>query len=326
MQLVLNKYGISLTMEDGMFKVSHPEGTRKIPVNEVKSILMQRSGLISSDAVFTAINNEISIAFINKMGHPVGKVWSHKYGSISTIRKNQVLFSQSADGLRWAISQVLAKMENQAALIMMLGKPDDINENMRSSAIKKIEKRVLQIKSLDNLDHAAVKQSIRGWEGSCSKEYFNCINAHIPEQYRFKQRSQHPAFDMFNSMLNYSYGMLYNKIESALVLAGIDPYTGIMHRDEYNKPVLVYDIIERFRVWADFVVIDLCIQQVIFREFFIIEGQVFFLNTSGKQLLIQSLNDYLDEVVSMNGITRSRNEHINIFTRELASSLKKIKN
>jgi CRISPR-associated protein Cas1 len=27
-----------------------------------------------------------------------------------------------------------------------------------------------------------------------------------------------------------------------------DPYVGVMHRDEYNRPVLAYDVIEKFRV------------------------------------------------------------------------------
>ncbi len=325
MQLVLDKYGISLGLEDGMFKVQHKEGSRKIPVGKIKSIFLQRSASITTDAIFEAIENEIDITLINKFGMPIGKVWSHKYGSISTIRKNQVHFAGSSQGAQWVIQQLIKKLENQTALIIALGKPDDIHENLRNITMKKIEKYIDKLNDLKPAAISEVEKTLRGWEGTCSRAYFHCVNAHLPEQYQYAQRSQHPALDMFNAMLNYTYGILYSKIEAALVTAGIDPYTGIMHRDEYNKPVLVYDAIEGFRVWADFVIIDLCMQQVIFQEFFDREGQVFLLNTSGKKIVIQSFNDYMEEIITIKGMARSRNEHINLFAKGLASSLKKLK-
>jgi CRISPR-associated protein Cas1 len=61
--------------------------------------------------------------------------------------------------------------------------------------------------------------------------------------------------------------MLYGHCESALIHAGLDPFIGIMHRDEYNRPVLVYDFIEQFRHWADYVVCHLCLQEVVCEEF-----------------------------------------------------------
>lgn len=325
MQLVLDKYGISLGLEDGMFKVQHKEGSRKIPVGKIKSIFLQRSASITTDAIFEAIENEIDITLINKFGMPVGKVWSHKFGSISTIRKNQVHFAESAQGARWVIEQLQKKLENQTAMIIALGKPDDIHEKLRTQTIKNIEKHIDKMNELNPSTISEVEKTLRGWEGTCSRAYFHCINAHLPGQYKFSQRSQHPALDMFNAMLNYTYGILYSKIEAALVTAGIDPYAGIMHRDEYNKPVLVYDTIEGFRVWADFVVIDLCMQQVIFLEFFDREGQVFLLNTSGKKILIQSFNDYMEEIITVKGLARSRNEHINVFAKSLATKLKQLK-
>ncbi len=90
----------------------------------------------------------------------------------------------------------------------------------------------------------------------------------LPEQYRFKERSKHPAKDAFNALLNYGYGILYGKIEGSLIKAGIDPYVGVFHRENYNRPVLVFDIIELFRSWIDYVVVDLCYQQVVTDDWF----------------------------------------------------------
>jgi CRISPR-associated protein Cas1 len=123
-------------------------------------------------------------------------------------------------------------------------------------------------------------------------------------------------------MLNYAYGMLYGMCESALLKVGIDPHIGIMHRDEYNRPVLVYDFIEQFRHWADYVVCHLCVQEVVDTDFFEVENQQFWLNQTGKRILIQSLNDYLNEVVVMEGLSRSRLNHIEFIAQKTATFLK----
>jgi len=69
----------------------------------------------------------------------------------------------------------------------------------------------------------------------------------IPEKYAFEARSRNPAKDPFNCMLNYSYGILY--------IAGLDPYIGIMHTDNYNKKALVYDMVEMYRGYMDEIVL-----------------------------------------------------------------------
>jgi CRISPR-associated protein Cas1 len=119
--------------------------------------------------------------------------------------------------------------------------------------------------------------------------------------------------------------MLYNHVERGLIKAGIDPYVGIMHRNEYNRPVLVYDMIEQYRVWADFVVINLCMQKVMFPDFFDVENNVWLLNENGKRILIQSINDYMNEIVERNGKQRSRITHIELDAQNFASKLKKWK-
>ena len=138
---------------------------------------------------------------------------------------------------------------------------------------------------------------------------------------KFEGRSQHPALDAFNCLLNYGYGILYGKIEGALIKAGIDPYVGVFHRDDYNRPVLVFDIIEIYRVWIDYVVINLANQHIINEDFFSIkEDGSYWLEALGKRILIQSVNDYFDEVVKIGALERSRANHINIYAQKLATT------
>lgn len=324
MQLVLNKYGISLSVKDGLFRVKHDDKEQKIPIEKIQSIILHRAAQITSDVFFEAIDHEIDILFFNKIGKPQGRIWSHKYGSISTIRKNQVRFAQGSAGAKWIKELITNKVGNQVALLLTVGKPDGTTEREIRKAIDKLQGYLEKIKMLkiENIQDVAPK--LRGWEGNCSRLYFRCISNNLPEQYRFEERSQHPAFDMFNALLNYAYGILYSKIEGVMIMAGIDPYVGVMHRDEYNRPVLVFDAIENFRVWADFVVVNLCMQQIIFKEFFEIENSVYYLNGQGKRILIQSFNDYFDEVTGLKGVQRSRNQHLVIFAQKLATKIKSL--
>ena len=60
-------------------------------------------------------------------------------------------------------------------------------------------------------------------------------------------------------------------------------------------------MIELYRVWVDYVVYSLVIQKVITDDYYSIgEDGSFWLEGLGKRILIQSLNDYLDEVVTIN--------------------------
>lgn len=189
-------------------------------------------------------------------------------------------------------------------------------------AISKIESYIRKIEKTEILIPSENFASFRGYEGMMSKVYFQLMSELIPSQYAFPKRSQHPALDAFNCLLNYAYGMLYGLCESAMLKVGIDPYIGIMHRDEYNRPVFVYDFIELFRYWADYVVAHLCLQEVISDDFFVVEKKQYYLNDIGKRILVQSFNDYLGEIITLNGIQRTRSYHIEFQAQKVASLFK----
>ena len=90
-----------------------------------------------------------------------------------------------------------------------------------------------------------------GLEGMPGGPTSRCLGRLVPEAYRFEGRSRQPAQDGFNAMLNYGYGVLYSLVDSACICAGLDPFLGFLHTDNYNKPSLVFDLIEPFRILAE---------------------------------------------------------------------------
>ncbi len=323
MELILNTFGTSLNRDNECFVISQNNEKQRIPVKGIKSIQISRGAQITSDAVMLAIENEIEIMFMDRSGQPMGRIWSPKYGSISTIRKGQLNFTLSKSALEWIKEVISQKIENQQALLLMLHTEDDAKDRVRTKAIARLEDYRTKIKVLEGDVVPDVASQLRGWEGISSKIYFDAMNMFLPENYRFDNRSQHPAMDIVNAFLNYGYGILYARIEGALIKAGIDPYIGVLHRDNYNRPVLVYDVIELYRVWVDYVVYSIIIQNVVTDEYYSIrEDGSYWLETLGRRVLIQSLNDYLEEIIQIGATSRTRLTQIQLYTQNLAQKFK----
>lgn len=324
MELVLNTFGTSLNRDNEGFVVTHKDGRQRIPVAGIKSIQISRGAQITSDAVMLAIEHEIEVLFMDKSGMPIGRIWSPRYGSVSTIRKGQLNFTFSNDALQWIKEIIRRKIENQQALLLMMRTDNVAINRKREKNIARLEDYRTKITSLNGEIVSDVAAQLRGWEGVASKIYFETLNDLIPEEYRFEMRTQHPAMDVVNAFLNYGYGVLYGKIEGALIKAGIDPYIGILHRDDYNRPVLVYDVIELYRIWVDYVVYSLVVQQVVTDEYCSVrEDGSYWLESLGRRVLIQSLNDYLDEIITVKGVNRSRLTQIQLYAQDLAQLFKK---
>lgn len=322
MQLILNKKGARLKVKDGLFVVRSDDDEQLIPPGKVRSIVMQPATSLSHEAVRLAITQEAEIFFVDETGFPFARLWSPRFGSISTIRKNQVQFARSAAGLEWVREILLRKLENQTVILSLLQPESPVLLPALQEAISQIEGYREKIFRLEAQSPGEAAPSLRGLEGNSGRIYFQTLSACLPEAYQFAKRSRRPAEDMFNALLNYAYGMLYGMVEGALIKAGLDPYLGVFHRDEYNRPVLAFDFIEPFRIWAEYVVVRLCMEQAIFVEYFDREQGGYWLNPDGKRLLIHAMNDYLGEVVDLRGLSRSRQVHIELEAQALAQVLK----
>ena len=323
MELILNTFGVSLNRDNDGFVITNKDGRQRIPAVGISSIQISKGAQITSDAVMLAIEKEIEVLFMDNLGNPMGRIWSPKYGSISTIRKGQIDFTFSKSALEWIKKVIAKKISNQQALLQMMQCADDETETKRKKAVNRLEDYRAKVLALEGEIVNDVAPTLRGWEGVASKIYFEAVQMFLPEEYRFKERTQRPALDVANALLNYGYGILYGKIEGALIKAGIDPYVGVLHRDDYNRPVLVYDVIEIYRVWVDYVVWNLLCQKVVSDEFFSTkdDGSVW-LEQLGRRILIQSLNDYMDEVITANGLQRSRVTQIMLYAQDLAQKFK----
>ena len=87
-----------------------------------------------------------------------------------------------------------------------------------------------------------IRERLLSIEGRAAQRYWSSIKDIIPAELAWPGRQTRGAKDLFNSLLNYGYGVLYAQVEQAILLAGLDPYAGFLHADRPGKPSLVLDL------------------------------------------------------------------------------------
>ena len=257
MKLVINSEGIYLTKVGECFCVKKDRQKQEIAAKKVEQIIITTAAAISTDAIELAVENNIDIVFLKKYGAPFGRVWHSKMGSISTIRKKQLDLDSNNMGTTLVKEFLCQKMNNQVDFLnsLAMNRRDDRKNDIKET-ISKIKELVKKVENIDdNINN--VRNSLQGYEGTASRLYFSKLSELMPEKFKFAGRSKNPAKDEFNCMLNYGYGIMYSNVERACILAGLDPFIGIMHVDNYNRQSFVFDLIEMYRIYIDQIVFKL---------------------------------------------------------------------
>lgn len=330
MQVYLDSYGAYLGVQNGMFWVKplHHAG-RALPIRQVNAIFLTRGVRMSTDAMLLALENSIPVLLIDAIGHPLGQLWSGQFGSIATIRRQQALFAYRAEGWQWIRDVLVFKIRRQKALLESLSELPHEDDLYRRRWRRTLPVLHFIIRNLENWAYDEQPEpaaTFRGWEGTATRQYFGCISAALPLAQRFKGRSQRPATDPFNCVLNYLYGMLYAMVELSLMKAGIDPYLGVLHVDRHAQPTMVFDYIEQYRHWADEVAVRLFREEQFPAETFLMrEDGGYWLEAPGKHIVIEAMMQHLEEPVERSNRRYKRLTLMDLDAQSLASLLKQLK-
>jgi CRISPR-associated protein Cas1 len=296
MQLVINTFGASLRKQGERFLIQAGEKKLAVSAHKVQSILITTGAHLSTDAIALASANNIDLVFLDRHGDPYARVWQTKMGSTAAIRRRQIESAEGPEGLGFVRQWVQAKLRHQLEFLdeLRLRRPEA--DGLFQAPLTTIRNCLAQVERLEG-DVEQRRCTLMGLEGSAGRAYFGCIGQLVPEAYRFEGRSRSPAKDGFNSMLNYAYGVLYSLVEKACICAGLDPFVGFLHTDNYGKKSLVFDMIEPFRIWGDRAALlpftGRRVQKEYFKE---VPGGVS-LSKEGRAFFLTYLNERLDKAV-----------------------------
>lgn len=303
-----------------MFEIFSKGERRTISSNKVSSILIFPGTLISSDAVELALQYNIDIYFLDKYGNPVGKFWHARMGSTVRIRRAQLQLATSEAGFQFGLRWVKAKFENQIKFLLQMRERRTRLSADITEAVNTIKANLDQLAQL----HGTItekRQNVLGIEGSAGKAYWDIFAKFVPELFAFNGRSRQPAKDEFNAILNYGYAVLYGTVERAVIVAGLDPYIGFIHTDNYNKVSLVYDVIEKYRIWVEEAILELFVKKAIRKSMFEHLANGFALNQEGKSVFLPALNEYLDSAIHYRQKNTRRRDIIQLDLHRFAQEL-----
>lgn len=320
MQIILSTFGSSISRKGSMFEIFSKGERHTISSNKISSILIFPGTNISSDAVELALQYNIDIYFLDKYGNPIGKFWHARMGSTVRIRRAQLQLATSEAGLQLGLRWVKAKFENQIKFLLQMRERRTRLSADITDAINTIKVSLDQLAQLQGTI-AEKRQNVLGIEGSAGKAYWEIFAKFVPEHFAFNGRSRQPAKDEFNAILNYGYAVLYGTVERAVIVAGLDPYIGFIHTDNYNKVSLVYDVIEKYRIWVEEAILDLFVKKAIRKNMFEPLANGFALNQEGKSVFLPALNEYLDSAIHYRQKNTRRRDIIQLDLHRFAQEL-----
>lgn len=252
-QIILDQFGQFLGKHSERLRVK-VEGKiiEEVPLIHLDSILVTSRGVtISSDVVEICAERGIDILFISGKGEVYGRLSGP--GLIGTVktRREQLLCIGDIRGVVLGKAFALGKIQNQRSTIKYFARYRKVIDqnlyNLMEEATEKLESLVQSLMDLKGDIIEEIRESLLNKEGRSASIYWETMKNMIKGDVDWEGREGRGAKDPLNSALNYGYGILYGQVEKAVILAGLDPFAGLVHTDRSGKPSLVLDLIEEFR-------------------------------------------------------------------------------
>ncbi len=250
------------------------------PIHKTKRIIIEGNRFsLSGFLISRCAKQKIFIDFIDSKHNPYASI-SFYNASVSQMIHKQALTLNTSQHLNLAKSFIYGKLKNQRNYLKYLNKYHKaINEEIR-----KLQNLIAKVKPADNVD------SLLGLEGASSSIYWTALSKISGIDFKRVTRG---AKDEINSSLNYSYAILYGKVQEALIRAGLCLHISFLHAINGNKPTLVFDLIEEFRTF----VVDRTIFSMVNKKEKISLNSNGFLATESRKNIAKNIHERLGSYV-----------------------------
>ena len=222
------------------------------PFSKIRQITVAATGVsLSSDVIRSCVDSHVPIIFINHYGKPVAMIQSPEF-SMGGLALLQLKMYETDKALKLAARVLNGKCRNQMNLIKFYtrhrSKTDPV---FHEQVVRSLEKMKNSLEEMHGAEQEETFEKSRGKlflnEARISGYYWNIIKILLPPELGFTKREKKGAGDVVNNMLNYGYGILYQRVWNAVVMADMSPNISFLHAIQKRKPTLIYDLIEEFR-------------------------------------------------------------------------------
>lgn len=214
----------SLSCRDGQLTCRTAEGEKKLPLEDVASIIITSfSAQIHSNLFLEAAKHGVALIICESF-KPVSLVLPANRSTDTLLSRAQLDLDEKKRARLWQLT-VDAKCRNQSVLARHLA-PEDV--------------------ALPALESEAGSRKPHK-EALCAKLFWQVFGRAMGEADFSRERSQ-PGL---NGLLNYGYAVLLSTILQKLFGVGLDPTFGISHVVRERSTPLAYDLMEPFRPCVD---------------------------------------------------------------------------
>lgn len=216
-----------------------PPESRTTTVSPLDINLIIASGefSITGGALRLLASHDVGVVVTDGFGRPFGHFLPLEKGLIvENVERQRDLPPKKA--FHAAQEIVRCASGNKAALLQAVGRSIGVDCRREVAGIRTEMKK---------MKAATGQKELFGYEGTAGKIYFEGLQRVVPREFGFHGRNRHPPADAINALLSYGYGILYARVRSAIVSAGLSPYYGVLHSSYRKQEALVYDLVEEFR-------------------------------------------------------------------------------
>lgn len=279
--LILDKRNLELKTE-GMALIIYEAGERKstLPIKSIERCIVMGSSIKMEAGVIQKIMEAggsilmLSSRYHQRNAFILGN--KHNDALIRIEQTSRLLDPQWC--VDWSKMIVKEKLQHQRKSLNHLLKRRPDKRKALLLAIKRIEQQLTSLSCedyqarsyADKNQHLA---SLRGVEGSATRQWFAAMAQVFPSQLNFRSRNRRPPRDPVNIVLSLYYTLLHFEAMRAAHMAGLDPLIGFYHQPSYGRESLASDLIEGLRPDVDMFVLRLFTEKVLRNDYFSYEKE-----------------------------------------------------
>ncbi len=285
--LVISGVGYKIRKDGNLVSVRSNEGeTIRFSPREIEQLIITGEASISSGTVKLLIENGVDLVFVTHRPNFFARVMTMDDTRITDLWKRQILLDDS-EALFIAQEMVDSSIYNKLRLLKITDRNRNLGLSVHIERLEAMREEVFSTKD---------REQLMGKEGASAREYFAALSVILPDRFGFTKRIKHPPTDPINSMLSYGYTVLASRVEYSLMLAGLNPYEGVLHSVYRNRRSLTYDLIEEFRQpIVDRVVMTLAGRGTVAPEDFEMSGDMCMFKDPAKKVYLNALYQRMEE-------------------------------
>ena len=205
----------------------------KVPWNSLQAVILFGNHQITTQAMHAALRSNTPIHLASGTGYYQGVITHNRNNQHQKLWLRQSATFQDEEKALYCARQIVASRLRHIK--------EHLRQRQQAHNIPVIENALKNINRAENLE------SLRGYEGSATREYYQRLSLVLPSEYAFNGRNRRPPKDPFNVLLSLGYTTLYGYTESFLHAAGLLPWQGFYHQQRGRHAALASDLMEPFR-------------------------------------------------------------------------------